>query len=94
MTTTGGAKRRRGHIGIGAVAMTAALLLTSCGEGDDTPVLTWYINPDDGGQQALAEKCTEEADGAYRIQTSLLPNDAPSQREQLAVLPREVVNTV
>ncbi|WP_425577174.1 extracellular solute-binding protein [Nesterenkonia rhizosphaerae] len=84
MTTTGGARRRRGHIGIGAVAMTAALLLTSCGDGDDTPVLTWYINPDDGGQQALAEKCTEEADGAYRIQTSLLPNDAPSQREQLA----------
>ena len=67
-----------------AVAAAGALLLTSCAESDDTPALTWYINPDDGGQQALAEKCTEEADGAYRITTSLLPNDAPDQREQLA----------
>lgn len=67
-----------------AAAAISALLLTSCGNADDTPVLTWYINPDDGGQQALAEQCTDEADGAYRIQTSLLPNDAPDQREQLA----------
>ncbi|WP_300345666.1 extracellular solute-binding protein [Nesterenkonia sp.] len=69
---------------IAAAAAAGALLLTSCGNADETPVLTWYINPDDGGQQALAQKCTEEADGAYRIQTSLLPNDAPAQREQLA----------
>lgn len=67
-----------------ATAAIGALLLTSCGEQDDTPVLTWYINPDDGGQAALAQQCTEEADGAYRIQTSLLPSDAPAQREQLA----------
>ncbi|WP_150460012.1 extracellular solute-binding protein [Nesterenkonia ebinurensis] len=67
-----------------AAAAAAALVLTGCGAEDEVPVLTWYINPDDGGQQALAQQCTEEADGAYRIQTSLLPNDAPAQREQLA----------
>lgn len=67
-----------------AAAAASALLLTSCGQSDSTPVLTWYINPDDGGQAALAQQCTEEADGAYRINTSLLPNDAPDQREQLA----------
>ncbi|MDZ5078588.1 extracellular solute-binding protein [Nesterenkonia sp. HG001] len=67
-----------------AVVLAGGLVLSACGGGDDTPVLTWYINPDDGGQEALAQQCSEEADGAYRIQTSLLPNDAPSQREQLA----------
>lgn len=75
---------RRGTTLAAAVAATGALLLTSCGADDETPVLTWYINPDDGGQQVLAEECTEEADGEYRIETSLLPNDAPQQREQLA----------
>ena len=77
----GAARRLRGFA---ALSCVGALLLTGCGEGDDTPVLTWYINPDDGGQEALAQQCTEESDGAYRIETSLLPNDAPSQREQLA----------
>jgi multiple sugar transport system substrate-binding protein len=48
------------------------------------PTLTWYINPDDGGQAEIAASCTEAANGAYRIETSLLPRDAASQREQLA----------
>jgi multiple sugar transport system substrate-binding protein len=45
--------------------------------------LNWYINPDNGGQATLAQKCTEAADGRYRIKTNLLPNDANGQREQL-----------
>jgi multiple sugar transport system substrate-binding protein len=45
--------------------------------------LTWYINPDNGGQQDLAAKCTKAADGAYRIEVALLPSDADGQREQL-----------
>ncbi|GAA1451799.1 extracellular solute-binding protein [Nesterenkonia lacusekhoensis] len=69
--------------GAGA-ASAAMLLLTGCGADDGAPVLTWYINPDDGGQRVIAEQCTEEADGEYEIRTSLLPADAPSQREQLA----------
>jgi multiple sugar transport system substrate-binding protein len=73
----------------GAIAVTslglASLLLTGCGPAESgTPTLTWYINPDAGGQAAIAELCTEEADGEYRIETSLLPNDAAAQREQLA----------
>jgi multiple sugar transport system substrate-binding protein len=62
----------------------AALVLTACGEDTGPPTLIWYINPDDGGQDELAAQCSEEADGAYQISTSLLPREAPGQREQLA----------
>ncbi|MGE3622207.1 MAG: extracellular solute-binding protein [Acidimicrobiia bacterium] len=59
-------------------------LLPACG-GDDggTPTLTWYYNPDNGGVAEVARQCTEAAGGAYRIETSVLPNDATNQREQL-----------
>ncbi|NOJ59063.1 extracellular solute-binding protein [Arthrobacter sp. 260] len=60
------------------------MLLTGCGPTESVTTLTWYINPDAGGQAAIAASCTEEADGAYRIETSLLPTDAAAQREQLA----------
>lgn len=75
---------RRGARWAGITAAASALLLSGCGTADSTPVLTWYINPDDGGQAAIAEKCTAAADGRYRIQTTLLPSDAAAQREQLA----------
>ena len=58
--------------------------LTACSGGDSgETTLTWYINPDNGGQKTLAEKCSDESDGAYTIQTQILPNDADAQREQL-----------
>lgn len=76
----GGAARRTAGM---AMMASAALLLAGCGPAEDTPVLTWYTNPDDGGQAAIAEKCSDAAEGAYRIETSVLPNDAASQREQL-----------
>lgn len=57
---------------------------TACAAETGPPVLTWYINPDDGGQAELAAQCTDESGGDYRITTSLLPRDAPGQREQLA----------
>ncbi|MDO5634429.1 MAG: extracellular solute-binding protein [Micrococcus sp.] len=70
--------------GLAAAAVTAsALLLSGCAPAEDTPVLTWYINPDDGGQATIAQECADASNGAYRIETSLLPNDAASQREQL-----------
>ncbi|WP_372698131.1 extracellular solute-binding protein [Arthrobacter sp. JSM 101049] len=75
---------RRGARRAGVAAAALALLLSGCGPADSTPVLTWYINPDDGGQEAIAQKCTAAADGKYRIQTTLLPSDAAAQREQLA----------
>jgi multiple sugar transport system substrate-binding protein len=66
------------------VALATGATLVACG-GDDggPPTLTWYTNPDNGGQEALAEKCTDEAGGDYRIDISALPADADSQREQL-----------
>jgi multiple sugar transport system substrate-binding protein len=72
------------HTGAALSLVLGATLLAGCGSDDGPPTLTWYINPDDGGQAAIAQRCTEEAGGEYRIETSLLPNDAASQREQLA----------
>jgi multiple sugar transport system substrate-binding protein len=62
----------------------ASLALAGCGS-DTTgpPVLTWFINPDNGGQARLAERCSAESNGAFTIETSILPNEADSQREQL-----------
>ncbi|MGW2309207.1 extracellular solute-binding protein [Actinomadura luteofluorescens] len=80
----GPAERARSAWLRGAVAL--ALLaggLTACGDDGGTPKLTWYVNPDNGGQAALAKSCTQAAGGRYRIETSLLPSDATQQREQL-----------
>jgi len=56
--------------------------LVACGQQSTTPVLNWYINPDNGGQQRLAEKCAPK-DGSYKVDIQTLPNDASQQREQL-----------
>src|SRR5690606_15333787 len=74
----------RRRIAATGLALAMGATLAACAGESGPPVLTWYINPDDGGQAELARRCTEEADGAYRIETSLLPRDADSQREQLA----------
>ncbi|MEU5876156.1 extracellular solute-binding protein [Spirillospora sp. NPDC047279] len=57
--------------------------LTACGGDGGAPTLRWYINPDNGGQNTLAAACTQASGGRYRIETSLLPDDATQQREQL-----------
>jgi multiple sugar transport system substrate-binding protein len=69
----------------GLLAVALGATLAACGGGAESsvPTLTWYTNPDNGGQQSLAERCTEAADGEYRIEISELPADADSQREQL-----------
>jgi ABC-type glycerol-3-phosphate transport system substrate-binding protein len=70
-----------------ALALTAALIvaggLAGCGGESGPPTLNWYINPDNGGQNKLAAKCTDASGGKYKITTALLPNDATQQREQL-----------
>lgn len=77
--------RSRSKLKCMLVACVLALPLVACSSsGDDVPVITWYTNPDAGGQADLAKKCTAAADGRYRIVTSGLPTQAASQREQLA----------
>ena len=68
---------------LASVAAVGALLMAGCAPAEENPTLTWYTNPDDGGQAEIAEICTDAAGGRYTIQTSMLPNDAASQREQL-----------
>ncbi len=46
-------------------------------------VVTWYVNPDNGGQRRLAEQCTAAAGGAFRLEVQVLPASADAQREQL-----------
>jgi len=84
MGVSGDSRHRGRQTRVVGAAIAAGVLLSGCSDTESVPVLTWYINPDDGGQATLAQQCSEESDGAYQIQTSLLPADAPSQREQLA----------
>jgi multiple sugar transport system substrate-binding protein len=65
------------------VVLSSGLAACGGGDGGGTPTLTWYINPDSGGQAEIASRCTDEADGRYAIEVSQLPRDSPSQREQL-----------
>ena len=65
-------------------ALLAAGLLAACGGDDDgVPTLTWYINPDSGGQAELASRCTDAAQGRYRVETAQLPRESSEQRQQL-----------
>lgn len=74
--------RRLPVVGL-TVAAVAAATLTGCSGESGTPTLTWYINPDNGGQAEFAQKCADESGGAYRVAIETLPNDATAQREQL-----------
>src|SRR6476469_2173372 len=87
MTNRGGtatsATRRRGfRAALVVVTALVVPLLGACAEESSKPTLTWYINPDNGGQKRLAEKCAPP-DGPYKVQIQVLPNDASQQREQL-----------
>ena len=59
----------------------AAGVLAACSSASAKPVLTWYINPDIGGQDAVAKRCSTSQ---YTIATQVLPTDAGQQRIQLA----------
>ncbi|MBD2899476.1 Trehalose-binding lipoprotein LpqY [Actinomadura sp. RB99] len=78
-----GRARRTGTALRAAVALAlAAGGLAACG-GGGTPTLNWYINPDNGGQDKLAAACSKASGGKFKIKTSLMPDDATQQREQL-----------
>jgi multiple sugar transport system substrate-binding protein len=73
----------RNTLRVGVSATLAAGTLAACSSSGGPPSLTWFINPDNGGQAKLAAECTTAAHGAYKIKTSLLPTDATQQRSQL-----------
>jgi len=73
--------RRAGAVALVAITLAA---LAGCGaQAAGPPVLTWYANPDSGGQKAIAADCTSAAQGRYRIAVSVLPREAGEQRQQL-----------
>ena len=57
-------------------------ILAGCSSDDSgKPELVWYINPDSGGQDAVAENCSTDD---YTVTTQVLPQDAGQQRIQLS----------
>ncbi|TFV82986.1 extracellular solute-binding protein [Blastococcus sp. CT_GayMR20] len=74
---------KRGVASAAALLVTAGTLAACGGDDGGASTLTWYINPDAGGQAEMAARCTEEAGGAYTIETAQLPRESAAQREQL-----------
>lgn len=64
-----------------AVLTLSAGVLAACGGSSGKPTLVWYINPDNGGQAAVAKNCSTNK---YTVTTQVLPQDASQQRVQLA----------
>jgi multiple sugar transport system substrate-binding protein len=63
-----------------------AATLAACGGGDSggSRTLNWYIAFQPGGAlQKIADACTQQSEGRYRINIELLPTQADQQREQL-----------
>ena len=58
------AHRRPVAAGWLAMAVGAAAVAAGGGDADGTPTLTWYINPDNGGQATLASQCSDASGGA------------------------------
>jgi multiple sugar transport system substrate-binding protein len=78
-----GSRGTRRRTAAALIALTVgAGLLASCSSSSGGKVqLTWYINPDNGGQAAVAKACSTDQ---YTINTQTLPQDAGQQRVQLA----------
>ena len=79
----GGRSPRRGIASAAALLVTAGTLAACGSDEGGASTLTWYINPDSGGQAEIASRCTDEAGGAYTIEISPLPRESSQQREQL-----------
>src|SRR5918998_4645739 len=76
--------RRRLRWSLTVVVAVLAALASACSSAPSgPPVLTWYINPDDGGQAEIAARCSAASGGRYTIATSQLPREASEQRQQL-----------
>jgi multiple sugar transport system substrate-binding protein len=69
---------------------TAALVtgtLGACGSGSGasgTRTLSWFVAIQPGGSiEKVAERCSKESGGKYKVEPEFLPTDASQQREQL-----------
>ena len=75
-------ERVRHLLAASAALMTASGLLAACSAGASSgDVLNWYINPDSGGQEKVAENCSTDD---FKIAVQVLPQNASEQRIQLA----------
>jgi len=72
---------RRWAAPAGALTLACGILAGCSSDDSGTPELVWYINPDNGGQDAVAENCSTDD---YTVTTQVLPQDAGQQRIQLA----------
>ena len=74
--------RRVGRTLAACALIGASGALAACSSGDDSgkPELIWYINPDLGGQEKVAENCSTDD---YTVSVEVLPQDASQQRIQL-----------
>ena len=78
-------RRSRSALATAGVLVIASGVLAACsGDSEGDNELVWYINPDAGGQDKIAENCTKQSGGEYTISTQVLPQDAGQQRIQLA----------
>src|SRR5215218_4361315 len=69
-----------------AAAAWAIALSAGCGgsEGGGPVTLNWFMANQPGGSiQEVAKRCTDESNGSYQVDVSLLPTVASDQREQL-----------
>jgi multiple sugar transport system substrate-binding protein len=70
----------------GAAAFAVAAL-SSCGGGSSdsgTRTLSWFVAIQPGGSiEKVAERCSKESGGKYKVEPEFLPTDASQQREQL-----------
>ena len=66
-------------------ALCGGVLISGCGGGSSgPPTLNWFVAIQPGGSiQEIAKRCTDQAQGRYKIDLELLPTDADTQREQL-----------
>jgi multiple sugar transport system substrate-binding protein len=80
-TRSRGRPRARRLSGAAVTLALASSLLAACSGDSGKPELVWYINPDSGGQDAVAKECSTDQ---YTITTQVLPQDAGQQRIQLA----------
>jgi len=77
----------RGGIVTTVTLLALAFGVAACGGEDTTggpPTLTWFIfNEPSGAPQKIADRCSQQSNGRYRIKFEYLPSQADQQREQL-----------